>query len=118
MAYKEEDPFQQHDIFDPFSAAAVDSGNRKNKVLAGMSFRQQVKFLMQKTQGEANWDMENDSELKAPSESSEDENDMVKGYYTHKQMWKASFKRLPASKKDETLTVNFKGQGSYWVEDN
>ena len=76
-----------HDGFDPYSfyikknrkgrAEGSDSAkmvpqpneppSKRNKVLAGMSFRQQVKFLMQKTQGEANWDIENDSELKAAS---------------------------------------------------
>ncbi len=29
----------------------------------GMSSRQQILFLMQKTQKEANWDMENDSDF-------------------------------------------------------
>jgi len=32
-----------------------------------MSSRQQVKYLMQKTQQEAGWDMDNDSDLKGGS---------------------------------------------------
>ena len=32
-----------------------------------MSSRQQVKFLMQKTQQEENWDMDNDSDLRGGS---------------------------------------------------
>ena len=39
---------------------------RGNKLL-GMSSRQQVKYLMQKTQKEAGWDMDNDSDLKGGS---------------------------------------------------
>ena len=35
--------------------------------MTGMSARQQVKFLMQKTKDEANWDMDNDSDLKGGS---------------------------------------------------
>jgi hypothetical protein len=41
-------------------------GGRGNKLL-GMSSRQQVKYLMQKTQQEAGWDMDNDSDLKGGS---------------------------------------------------
>ena len=39
----------------------------------GMSSRQQVKFIMQKTEQEADWDMDNDSDCKQDSESSDDE---------------------------------------------
>jgi len=38
--------------------------NKRNKFLSGMTSRQQVQFLMQKTQQEADWDMDNDSEIK------------------------------------------------------
>lgn len=31
--------------------------------VGGMSSRQQILFIMQKTQKEANWDMENDSDF-------------------------------------------------------
>jgi len=36
---------------------------RPNANVKGMSSRQQILFLMQKTQKEANWDMENDSDI-------------------------------------------------------
>lgn len=35
----------------------------RNTRLAGMSYRQQVIYVMQKTQDEANWDVEKDIEL-------------------------------------------------------
>ena len=41
--------------------------NRKSKYLSGMSSRQQVKFLMQKTKEETNWVLENDSDIKGGS---------------------------------------------------
>lgn len=56
-----------------------------------MSSRQQVKFLMQKTQQEENWDMDNDSELRGGSESSEDENVMIKQYLNNDSLWRASY---------------------------
>ena len=40
---------------------------RKNKYLSGISSRQQVKFLMQKTKEETNWVLENDSDIKGGS---------------------------------------------------
>lgn len=55
-----------------------------NKFLSGLSVRQQVKFLMEKTKQEANWDMDKDSDIKNGSESSQDENDMIKNYYENK----------------------------------
>lgn len=51
---------------DAFNLADENNGLRSNK-LAGMSYRQQVKFIMQKTQQEADWDMDNDSDLKGGS---------------------------------------------------
>jgi hypothetical protein len=39
------------------------SGNITRGGLSGLSSRQQVLFLMQKTQKEANWNMENDSDF-------------------------------------------------------
>lgn len=41
--------------------------NKRNKYLQGMSSRQQVKFLMQKTKEEANWVLGNDSDVKGGS---------------------------------------------------
>jgi len=61
-----------------------------------MSSRQQVKYLMQKTQQEAGWDMDNDSDLKGGSESSENENDMIKEYYSNPHMWKSTFEKRPS----------------------
>ncbi len=39
------------------------AGARPNSRVQGMSSRQQVLFLMHKTQQQANWDMDNDSDL-------------------------------------------------------
>jgi len=39
---------------------------------------------MEKTKQEANWDMDKDSDIKNGSESSQDENDMIKNYYENK----------------------------------
>ena len=53
-----------------------------------MSYRLQLKFLMQKTSKEANWDMDKDSEVRSHSDSEEDQ-EILKGYYKHQTMWKA-----------------------------
>jgi len=42
---------------------------------------------MQKTQQEADWDMDNDSDLKGGSESSSDEAKAMKEYYGNQEMW-------------------------------
>lgn len=57
--YADEFGYNQQDQF-------VRDPGRGNKLL-GMSSRQQVKYLMQKTQKEAGWDMDNDSDLKGGS---------------------------------------------------
>lgn len=46
---------------------------------------------MQKTKEEANWVLENDSDIKGGSESSEDDNQQLRDYYGSSEMWKASF---------------------------
>ena len=41
---------------------------KKKTILQTMSSRLQIKFLMEKTREEANWDMDNDSDVRGGSE--------------------------------------------------
>lgn len=45
---------------------------KKTNKFQAMSYRLQLKFLMQKTSKEANWDMDKDSEVRSHSDSEED----------------------------------------------
>ena len=70
------------------SEKPIPSKKEKTNKFQAMSYRLQLKFLMQKTSKEANWDMDKDSEVRSHSDSEEDQ-EILKGYYKHQSMWKS-----------------------------
>lgn len=71
---------------------------------------------MQKTQQEANWDMDNDSDIKGQSESSDEENGMLHDFYTNAEMWRATTKPKVAFDQlgGNTVAPFIQGIGGCW----
>lgn len=109
-----------------------------------MSYRQQVKYILMKTQEEANWDIDNDSDLRGRSgkfilfllliggsnvsfhfaESSEDEFQMMKEYLEHPEMWTATSKKrndkvkvMNSQDRKTQVSPIIQGVGGCWAQE-
>lgn len=85
---------------------------KKKTILQTMSSRLQIKFLMEKTREEANWDMDNDSDVRGGSEDDMDDDDeLLKNHYSDKRLWKAIDSLFTGV---ESLPSQIAGIGGTW----
>jgi hypothetical protein len=86
--------------------------NKMQNFMQMKSSRQQIKFLMEKTQKEANWDMDNDSDVRGGSDDdADDEVEQLNAHYSDPRIWRA----IDALKEAvEPLPKQICGVGGTW----